>query len=97
MRISVTLSHGHIGHERSSTPIAQRVVAAVAELVRKPIHFYRSRAELNRLGQLSDHELNDIGLMRSDIVAVSALPLGIDPTAALASMVEDRHKWRRGL
>ena len=54
------------------------------------------RAEMNALGRLSDHELNDVGLSRSDIIAVTGLPLDIDPTAVLASMVEERRRWRRG-
>jgi hypothetical protein len=48
------------------------------------------------LAALSDHELNDIGLTRADIVSVSALPAAQDPTAALAAFAQERHHRRRG-
>jgi uncharacterized protein YjiS (DUF1127 family) len=65
------------------------------ELAMVPVRFYRARSELAALGALSDHELSDVGLTRSDLASVSALPAGSDPTSALAAIVNDRRRWRR--
>jgi uncharacterized protein YjiS (DUF1127 family) len=55
-----------------------------------PVRFYAARAQLNRLAGLSDHELRDIGLSRTDLEAASALPLDVEPTAELARLVHER-------
>lgn len=69
----------------------QQLVGVTARLVLAPVRYYRARAELTRLSALSDHELKDIGLTRTDIQSVGALPLEVDPTSVLAQMVHERH------
>ena len=96
MRISATLSHGRPALRGARDSAVHRALSVIGGLIMKPVRFYRMRAEMNALGRLSDHELNDVGLSRSDIIAVTGLPLDIDPTAVLASMVEERRRWRRG-
>jgi uncharacterized protein YjiS (DUF1127 family) len=43
-----------------------------------------ARRTLNQLAQMSDRELSDIGLLRSDLVDASALPRDEDPGERLA-------------
>ena len=66
-----------------------------------PISFVRSfvawlgrvataHRELELLARLSEYELKDIGLTRSDIGDVTALPIDASPTDFLAARVEER-------
>ena len=65
---------------------AMRVARAVAGLYRA----WQNRRAFYRLGELSDVELADIGLTRSDLhVAVDA-PFGSDPTVRLRAITEKR-------
>ena len=45
---------------------------------------------------MSDHELSDIGLSRTDLVTASGYPADQDPTTVLAELVQERRHWRRG-
>jgi uncharacterized protein YjiS (DUF1127 family) len=64
----------------------KRVIRVAADLYRA----WQNRRAFYRLGELSDLELADIGLTRSDLhVAVDA-PFGSDPTVRLRSITEDR-------
>ncbi len=57
--------------------------------------FYRSwknRREFMRLGEMSDAELADIGLRRTDLHVVVGSPFGIDPTARLNDIVHARNE-----
>lgn len=47
---------------------------------------WQNRRALYRLGCMSDHELSDIGLTRSDLYAVESGPLSADPTARLGAL-----------
>jgi uncharacterized protein YjiS (DUF1127 family) len=49
-----------------------------------PAHVAEARRTLARLGQMTDRELGDIGLLRSDLTDATALPLGVDPGRRLA-------------
>jgi uncharacterized protein YjiS (DUF1127 family) len=60
-----------------------------------PVRFYRARQELATLGALSDHELKDIGLLRTDLSDVTGLARDEDPTLRLARIVDDRRRYRR--
>ena len=51
-----------------------------------------NRRELETLAGMTDHELKDIGLTRSDIGDVTALPADASPTDFLAARVEERHR-----
>ncbi len=55
--------------------------------------FYRAwknRREFMRLGEMSDAELADIGLVRSDLHVAVGLPLGSDPTVHLSTLARQR-------
>jgi hypothetical protein len=60
-----------------------------------PIRMLRARAELNRLADLTDRELGDIGLKRQDLRDATSLPLDVDPTRFLASVATERRRARR--
>lgn len=62
------------------------IVNAVANFLRA----WRNRREFYHLGQMSDAELADIGLTRSDLTVVVDLPFGSDPTAHLGTLAEAR-------
>ncbi len=49
-----------------------------------PARVLEARRTLAQLGQMSDRELSDIGLLRSDLVNCTALPLDDDPGERLA-------------
>jgi uncharacterized protein YjiS (DUF1127 family) len=63
-----------------------RAVVAVAKLYR----YWQNRRAFYRLSDLTDRELQDIGLTRADLNVAVVTPLGVDPTARLRSIVEAR-------
>ncbi len=75
---------------RSRTGFGPRFLALSARILLWPVRFYRARKEFAVLAALSDHDLKDIGLTRTDLVNVTALPRDIDPTSMLASVVAER-------
>ena len=70
----------------SRPAVATRVANAVSNVYRA----WKNRRAFYRLGEMSDAELADIGLTRSDLSVVVDLPFGTDPTAKLRSIVSDR-------
>lgn len=90
----------HYSYSSAITEVATRFAEAIAtraaSLAMTPVRFYRSRAVMARLAALSDHELQDIGVTRTDLNAVTGLPSEVDPTHALAQIVQERRRWRRG-
>ena len=68
---------------RPATNPVSRIVGAVSNFLRA----WKNRREFYHLGQMSDAELADIGLTRSDLSVVVDLPLGSDPTAHLGRAV----------
>lgn len=66
--------------------LAARAVGAVFKLYRT----WKNRRQFYRLGEMSDAELADIGLLRSDLHFVVDLPFGADPTKQLNSIVSAR-------
>jgi uncharacterized protein YjiS (DUF1127 family) len=74
----------------STGSLLSRLGKLAVRVLSAPVRFYAARAQLNRLAELSDHELRDIGLSRTDLEAVSALPLDVEPTTELARLVNDR-------
>lgn len=73
---------------------ARRLAKAVSRALLFPIHFYEARARFAEVARLTDHELADIGLSRSDVSDVSALPRDVDPTGELARRAETRRRKR---
>jgi len=73
--------------ERSPSP---RRHARLGALVRRalgwPARVAAARRTLAFLGQMTDRELSDIGLLRSDLADASALPLDEDPSHRLAQL-----------
>jgi uncharacterized protein YjiS (DUF1127 family) len=65
---------------------AASIVNAVANFLRA----WKNRREFYRLGEMSDTELADIGLTRSDLTVAVDLPFGSDPTAHLGALAEAR-------
>lgn len=65
---------------------AARVIGALSNLYRT----WKNRRQFYRLGEMSDAELADIGLVRSDLHFVVDLPFGVDPTTRLNSIVRAR-------
>lgn len=69
------------------TAVAETAVAAV-EKAGSLLSAWMNRRELYRLGQMSDRELHDIGLTRSDLFVARNVPASIDPTARLGALAE---------
>ena len=55
-----------------------------------PARISAARRTMSQLARMSDYELRDIGLTRSDVNDTTALPLGDDPTSLLVR----RRAWR---
>jgi uncharacterized protein YjiS (DUF1127 family) len=91
MPTATQLSHRSL----QALSVVDAVSALAIRLALAPVRFYRSRAALTQLAALGDHELSDIGLTRADIAAAGSLPVGDDPTLALARTVQERRRWRR--
>lgn len=68
------------------THSAARLTGIVADLYR----MWKNRRAFYRLGELSDAELADIGLTRTDLHVAVAVPFGADPTARLRVMADER-------
>ena len=83
-----------LDHPTHAISAAPRTVAAVARLVETLARLVRSlknRRQVNHLAQLSDYELADIGLMRTDLEVVMRTPLGVDPTVRLSRFARERY------
>ena len=61
-----------------------RLVATLWRAVSWPARVAEARRTLAFLGQMTDRELSDIGLLRSDLADASALPRDEDPGERLA-------------
>jgi uncharacterized protein YjiS (DUF1127 family) len=55
----------------------------------------KNRREIYRLGVMTDIELADIGLTRTDLHVAVRAPLGVDPTARLGSIASAREAAAR--
>lgn len=64
--------------------------SGLASLVRERWANWQSRRRVNRLADLDDHILDDIGLTRADVLWACRLPLDRDPTAALRTVALGR-------
>lgn len=78
-----------IAHARE-TVHAARAVARIANAVSNFLRAWKNRREFYHLGQMSDTELADIGLTRSDLSVAVDLPFGSDPTGHLGALAEAR-------
>ena len=86
-------------HPTHAAAAETRTVAAVTRVVHGLAAFLRAwsnRRHIGSLGDLSDHELADIGLMRTDLLVARRAPLGRDPTARLSTIARERLTTEEG-
>jgi uncharacterized protein YjiS (DUF1127 family) len=86
-----TLEHAAL---RMSTASRPGFVARVAQSVAGCARALKHRREIYRLGAMTDAELSDIGLTRTDLHVAFRSPLGVDPTACLGSIAASRAEER---
>ncbi len=82
-----TIDHATTGLCATTRPTVMARVTTAA------IGFFRAwkhRSQFDRLGEMSDAELADVGLTRSDLRVASDLPFGLDRTAHLNAIVRNR-------
>jgi uncharacterized protein YjiS (DUF1127 family) len=91
---TIVTATSHVGFHGTPS-ITGRAAALLRHVAERSVRLVRGRQELRSLASLSDHELRDIGLSRHDLDTASLLPLTVDPTAVLASMVRERDRLRR--
>ncbi|WP_406855685.1 DUF1127 domain-containing protein [Alsobacter sp. KACC 23698] len=72
-----------------------RIAALSLRALGWPARYVAARRNLAILAAMSDLQLRDIGLTRSDIRNVTALPRDEDPTPLLADIVQERRRRRR--
>lgn len=58
--------------------------------ISKAYRVWKNRREFYRLGEMTDAELADIGLIRADLRIVADLSLGADPTRRLRTIAVTR-------
>jgi uncharacterized protein YjiS (DUF1127 family) len=75
-----------IMHAGARKTLVARWATAFASLYRN----WKNRRDFYRLGELSDTELADIGLTRSDLHVAMDGPFGSDPTVRLRSLASAR-------
>lgn len=81
------LEHSAIERPAHVRPaLGLRIVNGVAKLIRA----WRNRREIYQLGEMSDAQLADIGLVRGDLHVAWNAPLGIDPTEQLGWIAQAR-------
>ncbi|MGN6468005.1 MAG: DUF1127 domain-containing protein [Rhizobiaceae bacterium] len=71
------------------------VLVRVFQSVSIYLRALKNRREIYRLGAMTDLELADIGLTRTDLHVAVRSPLGVDPTACLGSIVSAREDAAR--
>ncbi len=72
------------------TYMAPRAAQALWRVLTWPARVIEARRTLSDLARMSEYELRDIGLTRSDLNDATALPLDADPSALLVK----RRAWR---
>jgi uncharacterized protein YjiS (DUF1127 family) len=74
----------------SHTYTASRAAQGLWRVLTWPARVVEARRTLSDLARMSEYELRDIGLTRSDLNDTTALPLDADPSALLVR----RRAWR---
>ena len=80
----------HTTHAIDAQTRAVAAVTRVANGLGALFRIFVNRREMNRLADLSDRELADIGLMRTDLLVAARAPLGGDPTVERRELVNER-------
>ena len=73
-------------HQAEPRAFAARARKVVSSLWRA----FRNRRAFERLGEMSDAELADVGLTRADLLSASDPRFGDDPTARLGALAGER-------
>ena len=68
-------------------------IARIKDALENFFRAMRNRREIYRLGTMSDVELADIGLRRTDLHVALRSPFGVDPTISLGSIATARERW----
>lgn len=87
--MSLIVSHGRRSSGSNFERHAKSLVAGLQRALSWPFEVAHARADLAKLGGLSDYELRDIGLSRQDLRNATALALDQDPTQFLAQAVRE--------
>jgi uncharacterized protein YjiS (DUF1127 family) len=74
----------------ASFTMASQAANALWRILTWPARVSAARRTMSELAQMSDFELRDIGLTRSDVNDATALPLSDDPSSLLVR----RRAWR---
>ena len=86
--------YAHDGVSRHST--LSRLLSRLKTMLAWPLRVIAAQRELEALAGMSEHELKDIGLTRSDLGDATALPVDASPAGFLASRIEERYRARHG-
>lgn len=70
--------------------IAREIPVSIACMLRGLARAVANRRQIERLRDLTDRGLADIGLMRLDLDFARQAPLGTDPTRRLVSLARER-------
>jgi uncharacterized protein YjiS (DUF1127 family) len=81
--------------ESGSSTFVQRLLAELRKAALWPARALKARRELEMLAMLSERDLKDIGLTRSDLGDITALPADVSPTDFLAARIEERALAKR--
>jgi uncharacterized protein YjiS (DUF1127 family) len=87
------VNHGVSGSQLPAT--AARLASGFKKAILWPVRVLQARRELEMLAGMSEYELKDIGLTRSDLGDATALSADESPTNFLAARVEERHRARQ--
>ncbi len=85
----------HIAQPAAAWTRVVSVVVRVGEFANGLNRAFGNRREVAKLAELSDHQLADIGLMRTDLEVVMRGPVATDPTTGLARLARERCRIER--
>lgn len=79
---------------RSRSSFGRRAQDVARRILGWPGRVLAARRTMLQFAGLTEHELKDIGLVRQDLLDVSALNLDQDPSRLLGRKAEDRRRGR---
>jgi uncharacterized protein YjiS (DUF1127 family) len=88
----ILVRHRRRGHAPTTL---QRLFAMLRQAALWPARVLKANREQRMLASLSEYELKDIGLTRSDVRDITALPADVSPTDFLATRIHERASVRR--
>jgi uncharacterized protein YjiS (DUF1127 family) len=84
------MSATHFAAESSRVAARPAATTRALDKLAGVFRAWKNRRIFYRLGEMTDAELADIGLTRADLHVAIDGPLGIDPTARLRAIAEER-------